>query len=271
MSIISPEVCAKLREHGLSTNPKAEFVNCFAFNGPVSLLNCIFVRSKINSFSYIGSGSHCITSSIGRYCSIGENVYLGMGQHDATEVSTSSALCSSSIFRFTGYAVERSTSLMKRRHGEETNNVTVGNDVWIGTNVTIPSDVKIGDGAVIGAGSVITKDVPPYAVVVGNNRLLKYRFSDEIISDLLELKWWNYNLPKMYQNNTIKGDNLYLDNPREFINYFKNADPATLVPLQQKWYYVKVPSDQAVLDKVSLVPTTESISLYYSPRDNEPD
>lgn len=53
--------------------------------------------------------------------------------------------------------------------------------------------ISIGDGAIVGAGAIVTKDVPPYAIVVGNPaRIIKYRFSDEIISDLLEIKWWNW-------------------------------------------------------------------------------
>ena len=46
--------------------------------------------------------------------------------------------------------------------------VNIGADVWIGRGVIILPGCTIGDGAVIGAGSVVTKDVPPYAVVVGN-------------------------------------------------------------------------------------------------------
>ena len=68
----------------------------------------------------------------------------------------------------------------------------IGSDVWIGSNACILRGLAVGDGAVIGAGSVVTKDVPPYAVVVGNPaRVLKYRFSEEVIARLLRLEWWN--------------------------------------------------------------------------------
>ena len=60
-------------------------------------------------------------------------------------------------------------------------------------NACILPGIQIGDGAIIGAGSVVTKDVPAYAIVAGNPaKVMKYRFSDEIISCLLESKWWEW-------------------------------------------------------------------------------
>jgi serine acetyltransferase len=59
-------------------------------------------------------------------------------------------------------------------------------------NVTILDGIKIGDGAVIGAGAVVTKDIPPYAVAVGCPiKIIKYRFSKEIIDSLIASKWWD--------------------------------------------------------------------------------
>jgi carbonic anhydrase/acetyltransferase-like protein (isoleucine patch superfamily) len=49
----------------------------------------------------------------------------------------------------------------------------------------------IGAGAIIGAGCIVTKNIPPYSIVVGNpSRVIGSRFNDSIISELLELKWW---------------------------------------------------------------------------------
>jgi acetyltransferase-like isoleucine patch superfamily enzyme len=72
------------------------------------------------------------------------------------------------------------------------NPLEIGNDVWIGANAVILPEVnRIGDGAVIGAGAVVNRDVPPYAVVLGNpGRVVKYRFSPEVIACLLAEKWW---------------------------------------------------------------------------------
>ncbi len=68
----------------------------------------------------------------------------------------------------------------------------IGNDVWIGYEALVLSGVHIGDGAVIGARAVVTKDVPPYAVAVGNPaRIIKYRFRPQIVQQLLIMKWWD--------------------------------------------------------------------------------
>jgi virginiamycin A acetyltransferase len=79
--------------------------------------------------------------------------------------------------------------------------VTIGNDVWVGSNVIIMSGVTIGDGAVIGAGSVVTSDIEPYTIVAGNPaKVIKKRFSDEVIARLLELAWWDWPDAKIREN-----------------------------------------------------------------------
>ncbi len=79
------------------------------------------------------------------------------------------------------------------------NPLSIGNDVWIGANAVILPEVNsVGDGAVIGAGAVVSRDVPPYAVVLGNpGRVVKYRFPPEVVARLLEEKWWEQDLPEL--------------------------------------------------------------------------
>lgn len=69
----------------------------------------------------------------------------------------------------------------------------IGNDVWIGSEAMIMAGVNIGSGAVVAARAVVTKDVPPYAVVGGNPaQIIKYRFDEKTITQLLNLKWWDW-------------------------------------------------------------------------------
>jgi len=80
--------------------------------------------------------------------------------------------------------------------------VSIGNDVWIGDGaVILPQVTKIGDGAVIGARTVVTKNVPPYAVVVGYPaRIVRYRFPKEVIDELIALKWWEKDIEELKPN-----------------------------------------------------------------------
>lgn len=93
--------------------------------------------------------------------------------------------------------------------------VIIGNDVWIGANVCILPGVKIGDGAIVAAGAVVAKDVPPYAIVGGvPAKVIKYRFEQEIIEKMLEIKWWDWSLDKIEDN--IE----FFYNPIEFVCKF---------------------------------------------------
>ncbi len=79
--------------------------------------------------------------------------------------------------------------------------INVGDDVWIGTNAIILSGVNIGRGAVIAAGAVVNKDVPPYSVVGGvPAKVIKYRFSDEIIEELMKVDFDRIDRDKIADN-----------------------------------------------------------------------
>lgn len=77
----------------------------------------------------------------------------------------------------------------------------VGNDVWIGYDALIMPGVKIGNGAIVASCSVVTKDVPAYAVVGGNPAtVIKKRFSDDAITELEQIAWWNWDIIKITDN-----------------------------------------------------------------------
>ena len=81
---------------------------------------------------------------------------------------------------------------------QKAGNTVIGNDVWIGSEAMVMPGIKIGHGAVIGSRSLVTKDVEPYAIVGGNPaKKIKKRFTDEEISLLLEMEWWNWSLEKI--------------------------------------------------------------------------
>jgi acetyltransferase-like isoleucine patch superfamily enzyme len=71
--------------------------------------------------------------------------------------------------------------------------VTLGHDVWLGHGVIVLPGVSIGTGAAIGAGAVVTKDIPPFAVAVGNPaRVIRFRFPADIRAALMEIAWWDW-------------------------------------------------------------------------------
>lgn len=157
------------------------------FIGKVSLGSNI----SIGKYSYIVSGTIGPGTQIGRYCSIAQNVYIGTLNHPITWLSTSTFQYSGAFADTVGHSIKDDVN---------TKAVVIGNDVWIGVNVIIKNGVKIDDGSIIGAGAIVTKDVPPYAIVGGNPaRIIKYRFKDEIIKELLEIKWWEYDEKILWQ------------------------------------------------------------------------
>ena len=77
----------------------------------------------------------------------------------------------------------------------------VGHDVWIGHNAKVMPGVTIGHGAIIAAESVVAKDVPAYAVVGGNPaRLIRMRYAQNVIADLLAIAWWDWPLEVIEAN-----------------------------------------------------------------------
>ena len=137
--------------------------------------------------------------SIGSFCSIAANQTIVPNDHRMDWVTTS-PIASLKDFSFAD------KDYMNDYCPVESRNITVGNDVWIGANCTIFEGVNIGDGAVIAAGSVIRKDVPPYAVVGGVDKIIKYRFSDNVIQKLLKIKWWNWDDKKIKENIMLMQD-----------------------------------------------------------------
>ena len=85
--------------------------------------------------------------------------------------------------------------------------IEIGSDVWIGESVTILSGVKIGDGAIVGARSVIAKNIPAYAVVIGNPaQIIHSRFTPEQIEQLLKIRWWNWPKERIEENIELMKD-----------------------------------------------------------------
>lgn len=112
---------------------------------------------------------------IGNFCSIGPNVtFVLNSEHPIDHISTYP-------FKVKLFRIAESEAITK-------GDIILKDDVWLGCNCTIMSGVTIGQGAIVAAGAVVTKDVPPYSVVGGvPAKVIKYRFSADVISELLKV------------------------------------------------------------------------------------
>jgi len=132
-------------------------------------------------------------STIGRYCSISSGLRFIDSSHPLETVTTSAFLFRPKNHLFSSYQTDGVRDYAKQYVAYSTAYPQIGHDVWIGSNVTLSSNISIGTGAVVAANSTVTKNVPPYAIVGGNPaKVIKYRFDDATIQELLASEWWEY-------------------------------------------------------------------------------
>ena len=149
-------------------------------------------ESEIGDYSYVAENSSISKTRIGKFCSIGPNFLCGYGIHPTNGLSTSPMFYST--LKQNGVTLSATDKIEERKM------VIIGNDVFIGMNVSVLDGITIGDGAIIGAGAIVSKDIPPYAIAVGNPiQVIKNRFKDEQIDQLLKIKWWDFEEEQLKQ------------------------------------------------------------------------
>ena len=170
------------------------------FEPPCDISQSVDLRGEfsVGAFTTIsptdGIGRFLHNVTIGRYCSIAAGVWIAPDEHPIERLTTNSLTYSTGgCFTWAKDLLGRNFSAAKPSPCSRS--VEIGNDVWIGHGAFIKGGVKIGDGAVVAAHAVVVKDVPPYAIVGGvPAKVIRYRFDEATIKELLELKWWNYDL-----------------------------------------------------------------------------
>lgn len=198
---VTDRLKAALHARGIDTGYPADAMllptDC-TFEAPCGLKWMdIHGRIAMGCFSYAVSG-YFNNVTIGRYVSIGEEVQMGRGDHSIRWLSTAPIFYVSepivdvgNDFNGAGEYHHFRPDLAGAQGFVQGNTIVIENDVWIGHRAYVRPGVTIQTGAIIGANTVVTRDVPPYAVVVGNpGRVVRYRFDEALIARLLKSRWW---------------------------------------------------------------------------------
>jgi hypothetical protein len=142
---------------------------------------------ELGDYSYVVNDSDIAYATIGKFTSIAAMTRINPGNHPMDRASQSHFTYRASAY-FDGETDETEFFAWRRQH-----HVTIGHDVWIGHGAIVLPGRDIGTGAVVGAGSVVTKDIPAYAIAVGNPaRVIRRRIPDDVAAEMLALAWWDW-------------------------------------------------------------------------------
>jgi phosphonate metabolism protein (transferase hexapeptide repeat family) len=141
----------------------------------------------LDDYSYVVNDSEIAYTRFGRFCSIAAMTRINPGNHPMERAAQSHFTYRASTY-FPDEPDEAELFAARRARP-----VVIGHDVWVGHGAIILPGRTIGTGAVVAAGAVVTKDVDPYAIVVGNPaRVIRHRFSPAVAQRLQRLAWWNW-------------------------------------------------------------------------------
>ena len=157
---------------------------------------CDVQRSEFGDFSYCGDGCYLPQTRVGKYCSIARGVQLAAGNHPKDYLSTHPATYSKDAYPKTGFCSNNSfTEEFSYVDDDKKILCEIGNDVWIATNALLvcgSEPLRVGDGCIVAAGAVVTRSTPPYSIVAGvPAKVIGWRFDEQTIAMLLELRWWD--------------------------------------------------------------------------------
>jgi len=165
-----------------------ELINCLAHENVSFAHHSSVKNSSIGKYTSIGRYTKITHADIGSFCAISWDLTINAIQHPINHLT---------VHAFPYIPQYGLTNSRKDTMGR----VKIGHDVWIGANSVIMPGISVGNGAIIAAGAVVTKNVPDYAIVGGvPAKILKYRFDEKIIQELLKIEWWNFDFHVIKQN-----------------------------------------------------------------------
>ncbi|MFZ4798391.1 MAG: acyltransferase [Bacteroidia bacterium] len=137
--------------------------------------------SSIGSFSVIAVADEQSERNSCSFLEIGHDTYIGESNNiraagGVIKIGNNCLISQHISIVASNHGINKDNLIQKQSWSRNNNSIYICDDVWIGANSVILPGVTIGEGVVVGAGSVVTKDIPPYAIVVGNPaKVLKYR------------------------------------------------------------------------------------------------
>ncbi|MGP3698421.1 CatB-related O-acetyltransferase [Rhodobacter sp. NSM] len=170
---------------------------------PTTIIATVTTGAEIHVGAFCSlSGGTLNNVRIGRYTSIAAGTVIGVHEHPTDWLTTSRTSYWPQVYGWDELvAPDRAAEIRagKRAFTKSCPITEIGNDVWIGQGCFIKSGVKIGHGAIIGARALVTKDVPPYAVVLGApGRVVRTRVPEALIDRLLASEWWRYSIYDLF-------------------------------------------------------------------------
>lgn len=143
--------------------------------------------TDFGDYAYTGQFCFVQNARIGKFSNIAANVRIGATAHPYERASLHHFTYRPTMY---GFAETDDSAFFEKRHSQQ---ISIGHDTWIGHGAMIMPNVTVGNGAIVAAGAIVTKDVPPYAVVMGvPAKVVKYRFDDEVITGLEKMAWWDW-------------------------------------------------------------------------------
>ena len=155
----------------------------YTYLGPRSMVT----DSELGDYGYAMGGNQIAHARIGKFANIATGVRINPSNHPWWRATLHHFTYRSESY---GFGLPDDEEIFAWRRGDQ---VVIGPDVWIGHNAIVMPGVTIGAGAAIGSGAVVTKDVPPFAIVVGvPAKVLRLRADERTIEKLMRIAWWDW-------------------------------------------------------------------------------
>jgi phosphonate metabolism protein (transferase hexapeptide repeat family) len=155
----------------------------YTYVGPDSFL----ADTTMGDYGYAMGGNQIAHAEIGKFSNIATGVRINPSNHPWWRATLHHFTYRSRSY---GFDMDDDAEIFDWRREDK---VTIGPDVWLGHNAIVLPGVTIGAGVVVGSGTIVSKDVPPYAIVVGvPAKVIRFRADEKTIETMQRVAWWDW-------------------------------------------------------------------------------